>query len=458
MSRDAKRDLQEDGGGQKALSLTQQWAAEYANSRRQLTQRRGGKPPRDRRNQRLEEALRARLGPIGHELMFREDDLFIDDEVIGKHLRRRFARHREERNFLTDDDAFGRVVDQYLPMLVKRRAQTNFVVGKRKPHLARALPDLGFDVKLGRTIVGRLTATTFTNADGEQVRGRFWGPGPQWAQAALLLVPVDQRPAPPTTLAPPPPRDQTHTAPAALKSPPPTQRVEPPLSQPPERSRPTRPESSLRVPAAKTTQPTNWPYDAPSDLREIAAAASEALREHRVRADDLPVEIDCGSAGVVCFWPVRFQPPRGRLELPFEAQTSAGTMRGRVYLKSPRTPLSIGVEHRDDSVEILEMWTLVLQVAAARYCGSMSDEGGVTEPVGFVPDAATRGILRHWVVAHMARLPAGHHVRVEAAKAADEAGIELPPGYTWRKGHWSGGKQRAISENARLHYTWSPPA
>jgi hypothetical protein len=460
MTRDTQRDFPRGGDDLNAPSLTAQWAAEYANSQGQSTQRRGGKPPRgskpprDRRNQQLEEALRARLAPIGHELMFRDDDLFIDGEVIGRHLRQRFTRHREQRDYLTDDDAFGAVIDMYLPVLIKRRAKTNFAVSKRKPYLARVLPGLGYDVKLGKKIVGRLTATTFTDADGEQVRGRFWGPGPQWAQAAMLLIPADQRPSPVVTPASSPPRDQTETtAPESARAP---HQVERSLPRPSER-RQLRKTESPRVPAAETTPPTNWPDDSSSDLREIAAAASDALRERRVRADDLAVEIDCGSRRMVRLWPVRFQPPRGRLELPFEVQTSAGTMRGRVYLKSPHTPLSIGVEHRDDAVEFLEAWTLVLQVAAARYCGAPSDDDQGTEPVGFTPDAATRNILRHWVVAHMARLPAGHRCRADAAKAAEEAGIDLPPDCTWRKGHWSGGKQRAINENALLHYQWIPP-
>ena len=453
-----QRDPREGDGALKAPSLTQQWAAEYANSRGQSTRRRGGKPQRDRRNQRLEEALRARLQPIGHELMYREDDLFIDGEVIGKHLRRRFARHREQRDYLTDDDAFGAVVDWYLPTLVKRRAQANLVVGKRKLYLARALPELGYDVRLGSTIVGRLTATTFTNADGEEVRGRFWGPGPQWAQAALLLVPADQRPRPTATLAPPRPHDQTQTAPAPA-APDSSRAAQRPESSPPRPAERPQPNTTAlpQVPAAATTPPMNWPDGSRADLLGIAAAASVALRERRVRADDLAVEIDCGSRGVVRFWPARFQPPRGRIELPFEAQTSDGTMRGRVYLKSPRTPLAIQVERRDDAVDLLATWTLVLQVAAARYSGSPGDDDGPAEPSGFAPDAATQRILRHWVVAHMARLPAGHQPGVEAAKGADEAGIELPPGYTWRKGHWSGGKERAIRENAPLRYAWTPP-
>jgi hypothetical protein len=439
-----------------ALSPTQQWAAEYANSSAQSTRRRGHSPRRDRRNQGLEDALRARLGPIGHELMFREDDLFIDGEVIGKHLRRQFARHRELRDYLTNDDAFGTVIDQYLPTLVKRRAQTDFVVDKRKLHLARALLELGYDVKRGTTIVGRLTATTFTNVHGEEVHGRFWGPGPHWAEAALLLVPADQRPTPTPTPVPPRPRDRTPTVPDASEPPRP-QPAEPPSRRATERTELTRTDSQ-RMPRARTTAPVNWPDGAPTDLRTIAAAASDALRGRRVRADDLAVEIDCGSRGVVKFWPARFQPPRGRLELPFEAQTSDGTMRGRVYLRSPRTPLSIQVERRDDAVELLATWTLVLQVAAARYSGSTPEDDEGAEPLGFVPDAATRRILRHWVVAHMARLPAGHRLGVEAAKAADEAGIELAPGYTWRKGHWSGGRARAINENTPLRYTWRPPA
>jgi len=387
--------------------------------------------------------------------MFRDDEIFIDGEVIGRHLRRRLARHRESRDYLTDDDAFGAVVDMYLPVLVKRRAKTNFAVTSTlKPYLARALPGPGFDVKLGKRTVGTLTATTFTNADGEQVRGRFWGPGPQWAEAALLLIPADQRPRPVLPPASSTARDRTEIAapePARV-----TQHVPRSLPRPSERRQQTK-TASPRAPAAETTPPTNWPDDSPSDLRETAAAASDALRARRIRADDLPVEIDCGSRRMVRLWPVRFQPPRGRLELPFEAQTSVGTMRGRVYLKSPHTPLSIGVEYRDDAVEHLETWTLVLQVAAARYCGLSSDDDPGTEPVGFTPDDATRNILRHWVVAHMARLPTGHRCHADAAKAAEEAGIDLPPGYTWRKGHWSGGKQRAIDENALLHYRWSPP-
>jgi hypothetical protein len=82
-------------------------------------------------------------------------------------------------------DAFGTVVNKYLSTLVKRRAQTDFVVGKRKPHLARALPELGYDVKRGKTIVGRLTATTFHQRGRQAVSERGMPTLPR-AQAPTL--------------------------------------------------------------------------------------------------------------------------------------------------------------------------------------------------------------------------------------------------------------------------------
>jgi hypothetical protein len=89
-----------------------------------------------KRNQRVEEALRARLQPLGHELMFRDDELFIDGEQVGWRLRRKLLGHHDSRDLLSDDDAFGRIIDRYLFVLVRRRAETQLELRARKLYLA----------------------------------------------------------------------------------------------------------------------------------------------------------------------------------------------------------------------------------------------------------------------------------------------------------------------------------
>jgi hypothetical protein len=337
-------------------------------------------------------------------------------------------------------------------MLVRRRATTHLELPTRKLYLANARPRPGFKLMRANCELGHLSATTFTNAAGERVSGRFWAPGPHWADAAALLLPPEQRPKPPEPLSTVDTSLATASTPTVAQ---PKQPVARPIS---DASTPVlRDNARPATPRPPELSIHRWPDDAAEGLTDAAVIASAALRERRVRADDFPVEIDCGDSRTLKFELLRRRQPTGRLELPFQLEIRSRVMRGCVFLRSPNTPLSIGIESCDESIELPAAWALVLQVASERYSGEPSDpEARHSEPVGFHPDAATKQILKHWVSAHVARLPEGRQARPDAVKAADEFEIELLPGYTWRKGHWRGGKGRAAQDGTPLRYAWRP--
>lgn len=395
-----------------------------------------------RRNETLEDALRARLQPAGHDVMFRDDDVYVDGNEVGSGLRREFLDFRTRQDPLADDRAFGDVIHRFFKSLLHKRAKTQVKDFDRRLHVRRAPKRPGFDVMRGQKEVAYLTATSFTTASGEQHQGPFWAPGEHWNEALVLLLPKGERPKPQPP-APEPPAD---------------------APQPPVRESVEEAARQIMRGRALTPQPeheveqfTNWPEDAPGDLRRQAEQASDLLRSHRVRADDFPVEIDCGAGRVVTFQPLKRHPRSGRLRLPFELAAPQGVLRGLIYLASPKTPLTINIQHRDPTLPLPLAWALVFQVAAAKYCtphGEADDEHA--QPGGFTPDGATRDVLTHWVRAHRARLPEGRRAGDDAVKAAEEVDITLPDGYTWRKGHLRG-RNHAVEIDGVLRYTWRPP-
>jgi hypothetical protein len=183
----------------------------------------------------------------------------------------------------------------------------------------------------------------------------------------------------------------------------------------------------------------NWPDDAPPELAAIATPASQALRERRIRSDDLASTTDCGDGIEITFDPLKRRRPSNRLDLPFAYRSSEGELRGLVHVKSRNTPLTITVQRHDENVDLLRAWTSVLELAAARYCGEPAEPGReYSGPVGFVADSATQRLLEQWVNPHRVRLPEGKSASVDALKAAAEVEIDLPDGHTWRRGHWRG--------------------
>ena len=398
---------------------------------------RGTRDNRPARNDLLERALRARLHSAGFDVMFRGEDVYVDGDCVGSGLRAQFLRHRDHRDLIRDDDAFGRVMDRWFPLLIKRTAKQYL---PKKIYLQHARPEPGFKIKRGLKEVGSMTSTSFANPAGERVVARFWESGEHWARATDLLLPPHQRPQRRPVIdveQPEPRRGAAPTAPA-----PPTPTLPSHASSPPETVAPTRLEL--------------WPGDAPSQLTRLAQEASEQLRLHRVRADEFVVEVDCGNGRHVDLSPVRRDRASGRLDLPFAVRSAgAGELLGLIYLKSPNPVLAIRVIHQDADIELLEQWALALQVAASRYCGQSADDSAPgSEPPGFEPDPKTRERLRHWVGPHRARLPEGHHAGDDAVKNAEEVDIELPPGYTWRRGHLRGKGE----VDGTLRYSWRPPA
>jgi hypothetical protein len=112
----------------------------------------------------------------------------------------------------------------------------------------------------------------------------------------------------------------------------------------------------------------------------------------------MPVEIDCGAARLVRFEPLRRDKRSGRLDLPFTFRGASSTLTGLVHLKSSSTPLAIRELARDGEPDLPEVWALVLEVAAARYCASLEEERPENYPFDFVPDASTRAFDRTPVV------------------------------------------------------------
>lgn len=122
----------------------------------------------------------------------------------------------------------------------------------------------------------------------------------------------------------------------------------------------------------------------------------------------------------------------GKLELPFRLEVPHGAVEGVVYLNSSRTPLALGLSHIDEQVRLSWAWSLVPDLPAARYCGERRENG---QPEGFTATTATARRLASIVGPHKMRLRDGARASDDAVLAAEQIGIELEPGETWRKGH-----------------------
>jgi hypothetical protein len=391
------------------------------------------------RNQRLENIIQAHLESAGYGVAFRDDELWVDNALVGSGLRNRLVGHRVTRGLLRDERAFGSIVSRFLVDVLKRRARAEVAGLDQNLHLSDDPREQGtVIVRKGPEPVARVTATSFRTASGEYVSGSFWAPGEHWTRALVLLLPRGQRDRvsqPDVAIAP------TAIVPAERPTPLPatTRRQHPPIRQDP--------------PPARDLV-AKWPADATSRVTWLAAQASRRLRDHRGRADEIRVELVHGANIGVAFDPLERDRRTGRLDLPFEASTPAGELHGRIHLGSPNPQMAIRVTRRVGTLPLAEGWALALRAAADRFCVEPDSDPG-DEPRGFAPDRATAEMQRHRVSAHLTRLPDGHRATDDAVKAAEDVGIELPSGYTWTRSHLRGGKGDEDADRV-LRYRWSP--
>lgn len=400
---------------------------------------------RNRRSQspkfRPERALRDRLVSVGVHAALRGDTLYVGEACVGTGLRAKLASHHDLDAVLADDEACGRLIDRLVPDVLKLQVREQLAASGHHLYVRPRRKGSGFEIVDGTDVVAHVTSTVYTTSRGEQRRGLFWAPGPHWTIALELLLPRGQR--------------RHTTQPSDLGR----QSSTPPIPAPETLARPkTKPRGGPRRPRVGEAAPEryiNWSQDVSGDLTERAKEASDALHLRRIRSDDDPVVLDCAGGIELTFQPVRVS-SRGRLDLPFSYAGPEGRMVGRVYLRSPKRPLAIHVSRRDPLVPLAEAWCLVLEAAAARYCGPPGDpQDERSDPLGFTPDRGTRERSAHRVLSHRARLPEGHRASDDAVKAAEEVGIELPDGCTWRRGYVRGDR-RGSESDLPMRYRWHP--
>ncbi|WP_156027716.1 hypothetical protein [Candidatus Solirubrobacter pratensis] len=396
------------------------------------------------RNAYVERALTQRLEGAEYHVEFRDDDLYVDGVPVGTDTRLKLARLRGRADWARDDAAFARLVEAMLPDILLRQVRNHARAWDAAAVVESPENGDGFSIRRRGLAVAQVRAGSFITADGRRHNGQYWACGKHWNAALSLLPPGVARPQTPPLApqTPTPPAERVARTPRPVPRPA-ARRVATPSVPPPQRRIDPEPARWER-----------WPGDASPKLTAIAVAASGSLRDERVRVDEFAAVIDCRDGHVLTFEPLRRRRRSGVLELPYDLRTPGGTMWGHVYLKSSATPLAIHVAHRDEAVQLIDAWALMLQVAEARYC-SDPDVPPHENPGGFIPDGSTRELRRHWVSAHRVRLPAGRRPGVDAIKAAEAFDIDLPDGFTWRSGHFRG--LEGSDAEPMMRYAWHRP-
>jgi antitoxin (DNA-binding transcriptional repressor) of toxin-antitoxin stability system len=408
----------------------------------QVTSRRSGDAAR---NPRAERAVKRRLEGAGFRVEFRDDDLFVDGVPVGNDTRLRLARYRERVDWARDDAAFARLVETVLADILLRQVRKHAGAWDASAIVEAVEHGHGLVIRRRGLVVARITAARFVAADGRTHGGTYWASGKHWDTALALLPPGVPRPEPPRRERPARVvvKEGAARAPRNRPTPTPTPAVPHPVL-------PNRLVLQRRI----DLEPGRWevwPDDASPELTVIAVSASAPLRGARVRIDEDDIEVSCSDGWLVQLSPVRRRKRSGILELPFEIRKAAGMLQGSVDLGSPAAPLAIHVAFRDDAVPLPDAWALVLELAEARYCAD-PHLSAREEPSGFVPDGPTRELRKHWVRAHRMRLSEGCTADDDAVKAAEEVGIDLPEGFTWRSGHYRGVSEPGLKRV--LRYTF----
>jgi hypothetical protein len=148
----------------------------------------------------LEWILARDLGALGvTDVTFVNDDMLVGGRVVGRGIRRRIVRGGGWYDREHGRVDLPRFVGRFAPDLVKLQAQPHLKAVNKRLWLQRA--DDGFEVMRGaETVVARVTATAFTSAEGEQVRGAFFVQGKHWEQAVPCSpAPATRRSAPAAT-------------------------------------------------------------------------------------------------------------------------------------------------------------------------------------------------------------------------------------------------------------------
>lgn len=239
---------------------------------------------------------------------------------------------------------------------------------------------------------------------------------------------------------------------------------------------PVVPEPRLRMSFGRELDP---------DAAARAMEASRRLREERRVVPAVSVRVDTPN-GQLVFAPLD---DRGNpLEARFRFERGGRTVHAGLRLKRPGDPLTLAL-HDGDPVVADEAWAAALIVYAELTCQDLPVPdpvvparapqprpqdprprvgGGRSRPHGR-PWGGGRGTLAGESVAvavrraledlravagHLRRLPKGDKATPEALKAAEAAGIRVPPGHTWVRPHQRGGAgavvQVAWPRSARL--------
>ena len=249
------------------------------------------------------------------------------------------------------------------------------------------------------------------------------------------------------------------------------------------RSRPRRETPARRTPAEIVGEATSaaderlllsLPESLPGLARERALAGSSRLRVERRLVPAATLEISTPN-GKLIFDPI--VPGENPLEARFAFLKGSSRMRGALRLRRPADPLALRVEDGADESVIAEAWAAALIVYAELTCADLGDmpssvppeiesqavtrprppqfpaerdrSSGVDRQRHRHEASPTRLLTAHSlrealaqleaVAGHLRRLRPGASASHEARRAAEAAGIHLPPGFTWVRPHHRGG-------------------
>jgi hypothetical protein len=184
----------------------------------------------------------------------------------------------------------------------------------------------------------------------------------------------------------------------------------------------------------------------PADVRELAAFASQLIREERTTAFEHAVRLQLPDESV------RFEPIRGEgaaLEVPYVYRAPGGAVRAALRLRTPADPLALAVEHADGDALLGRSWVTALVAYADLTCVPQAERART----GLVASGATDRLLAANVAGHRRRLRQRRAPSPAAVRAADRAGITLRAHETWVRPHL-----RGVPADTVLTFDWTPPA
>jgi hypothetical protein len=209
------------------------------------------------------------------------------------------------------------------------------------------------------------------------------------------------------------------------------------------------PESSTHPvgrPAGRTLR-TRFPDSMPTDLVDLATAASRELRYGRTVEYGRPLVLRLQD-GHLRFGQIAYDRP---VQVPLDLFMKEHRLVGALQLTSPTDPLALYVDEASSFSSMGIAWAIALVAYRDLTCLAQRSPEETVMPDNLSPTTHTRLLLASYVVGHRRHLPSGWSASEAAKSHARRIGIDLSPGNTWVRPH-----ARGKPADEPLVFYWTP--